>query len=300
MTSKSISLSVRPRGKPVKNLPDQTEIKTDATLHDLYHRLAASSNVSLHRLRITKGNDGSLIPNTTDVTIDRLGLREQSVVYIKDLGPQIAWRTVFLIEYLGPILIHPLLYLTLAPSPASSLQTLTLLLVTLHFVKRELETLFVHRFSAATMPVRNVFKNSAHYWLLAGVNLAFWAYRPSSPTARPSNPWITYPAVALYAVSELGNLATHLTLRNLRGEGSTARGIPSGIGFGLVTCPNYMFEVFAWLAIWLVTWSAAAGLFVVVAGVQMALWAKKKETRYRKEFGSQYVKKKYAMIPGII
>jgi len=32
------------------------------------------------------------------------------IVLFKDLGPQIAWRTVFIIEYLGPLLIHPLFY----------------------------------------------------------------------------------------------------------------------------------------------------------------------------------------------
>lgn len=172
-------------------------------------------------------------------------------------------------------------------------------MITAHFFKRELETVFVHRFSLATMPVRNIFKNSAHYWVFAGALIAYFTYSPTAPTAKPSNPLITYPALAMYIVGELGNLNTHLVLASLRSPGGTERGIPKGLGFDLVTCPNYMFETLAWLGIWLVNWSLSTGVFIVLAVGQMALWAKKKENRYRKEMPGRYQKKRYAMIPGI-
>lgn len=171
--------------------------------------------------------------------------------------------------------------------------------VTLHFFKRELETLFIHRFSAATMPLFNIFKNSAHYWLLAGLNLAFWIYRPNSPTGASSNPYITYPAVLLYAIGELGNFNAHITLRNLRRVGTTDRGIPRGGAFELVTCPNYMFEALIWIAVGMVTWSWSAVFFALVAIGQMGLWAQKKENKYRREFGSKYRKKRWVILPGI-
>jgi very-long-chain enoyl-CoA reductase len=87
-------------------------------------------------------------------------------VVVKDLGPQISWKTVFLIEYAGPMLIHPLFYILMGPSQKSLVQFVVMAMITLHFLKRELETLFVHRFSHATMPFMNVFKNSFHYWVL--------------------------------------------------------------------------------------------------------------------------------------
>ncbi|TKA62849.1 hypothetical protein B0A49_11569, partial [Cryomyces minteri] len=183
-TLQPVTLLVRPRGKPIRNLPEAASLTLLSSTADLYQRLAAQSGCSVHRLRIIKGSDGSGLPNSKDVTIDRTGLRDQSTVYVKDLGPQIAWRTVFIVEYLGPLLIHPLLYLLRpylynnAPASPSSLQTLSLILISLHFVKRELETLFVHRFSLATMPARNIVKNSAHYWIFAGANLAYWIYAP--------------------------------------------------------------------------------------------------------------------------
>lgn len=324
MASKVIELQIRPRGtspntplypnqtdnpsigKPIKSLPDSISIDSAASTAQLYEDLAKKSNFSIHQLRITKGSDGHAINNTKDVTVHSTGVRDQSTIYVKDLGPQIGWRTVFVIEYAGPIIIHPLVYAlrpyiySSAPSQGSHLQALTLLLIVGHFVKRELETLLVHRFSASTMPFRNVFKNSFHYWVLAGANIAAWAYAPSSPTARAPNMAIMYAGILLYALGELGNLQTHLTLMNLRSPGSTERAIPRGALFDMVTCPNYMTETVSWLGIWLVSnFNLAVLLFVVIAVGQMMLWAKKKESRYRKEFGSKYKKKRFAMLPGI-
>lgn len=205
------------------------------------------------------------------------------------------------------MLIHPLFYF-LRPyiysgvtGPPSELQALSCVLLTLHFAKRELETLFVHRFSNATMPARNIFKNSGHYWIFGGFNIAYWIYRPDAPTAAPrTNPLIYYGAILLFLVGELGNLSTHLTLRGLRSSGGTERGIPKGFGFGLVTCPNYMFETIAWVGIWLASWSLSTGVFVVIAVAQMAAWALKKEKRYRKEFGDKYQRKRFSMLPGLV
>ncbi|CAF9935518.1 3-oxo-5a-steroid 4- dehydrogenase [Imshaugia aleurites] len=303
MAAQKLTLAVRPRGKPVKKLPEEVSIPANGRASELYNQLALEAGTTIHRLRITKGSDGAFIPNTQHLKINLTGLREQSTIYVKDLGPQIAWRTVFLVEYLGPLLIHPLLYLIL-PSTASGsgpsyLQTLTLTLVCLHFVKRELETLFVHRFSSATMPAFNIFKNSAHYWLLSGLNMAYWIYLPSAPAAQESGPMITVPGLALFIIGELGNLSNHLTLRNLRSSGGAERGIPQGLGFGLVTCPNYMFETLAWVGIALVSWSWSTVLFAVIAAAQMGVWAKKKEMRYRQDFGDRYQKKRFSMLPGI-
>ncbi|KAL9637962.1 MAG: hypothetical protein Q9164_001868 [Protoblastenia rupestris] len=324
MAQERITLSVRPRGKqdctrelsafeslfdaflgkPVKKLPEEVTVPSSGSATELYNELAAKSDTSVHRLRITKGSDGALIPNSKDLLITSTGLRHQSTIYAKDLGPQISWRTVFVVEYLGPLIIHPLLYAYIPytankTDTPSYLQTLSLILVMLHFAKRELETLFVHRFSAATMPAFNIFRNSAHYWLLSGLNMAYWIYRPDSPTTAESNALIAYIGLALFAIGELGNLSTHITLRNLRSSGSAERGIPQGLGFNLVTCPNYMFEAIVWAGFALVSRSLSVLPFAVMAIGQMAVWARKKEARYRKDFGAKYQRKRYSMIPGV-
>lgn len=152
------------------------------------------------------------------------------------------------------------------------------------------------------MPFIYIFRNCAYYWLLAGVNIAFWTYRPAASiaTSSPSsNPSIIYPALILYLVGQLGNLSTHLTLRKLRSSGGTERGIPRGWAFELVTCPNYMFEIIAWVGIVLVSWSLSTIVFISVGIGFMGAWGKKKEGKYRREFGGKYRKKRYVMLPGI-
>ncbi|KAK5135985.1 hypothetical protein LTR08_004239 [Meristemomyces frigidus] len=305
MASKPVTLKVQSRGKRIPKLPTETSIYIQGSGSDLYERVAKETGLSVHRLRITKGDDGKPVPNHKKSTIASTGLENGSVIQVKDLGPQIAWRTVFVIEYLGPLLIHPLFYFLRpyiykgAPSEPSTLQTLTCVTITLHFLKRELETLFVHRFSNATMPATNIFKNSFHYWVLAGLLIAYFSYSPTSASAASSNPLLTYAGLALFAVGELGNLNSHMVLRGLRSPGGTERGVPKGLGFDLVTCPNYLFETIAWAGILIVNRSWSTAVFIAVAVAQMALWAKKKESRYRKELGGQYQKKRYSMVPGV-
>ena len=282
-------------------------VESDASTSDLYSKLASQAQSSVHRLRVTKGSDGSLVSSDGKTTIYSTGLRDQSTVYVKDLGPQISWQTVFIVEYLGPLLIHPAFYF-LQPyiygknAYPSLSQSTFFALICLHFVKRELETLFVHRFSLATMPARNIFKNCAHYWILGGLNIAPWVYRPSAPTATQSpNTVLLYSGIVIYVIGELGNLSSHLTLKGLRSAGGKERGIPQGVFFRLVTCPNYMFEILAWFGMYFVSnLSWALLVMLVVSAGQMIIWGKKKERRYRKEFGDKYKKKRSTVLPGII
>lgn len=230
-----------------------------------------------------------------------------------------SWTTVFLIEYSGPLFIHLLFPFVLRPylynlslpylpfskslPPLTTSQLLASAMIVLHFAKREYETLFIHRFSLATMPMFNIFKNSAHYWILSGVWMAYWIYGPTSPTAleTPLTRNLDIVGLVLYLFGEISNFHTHVTLSKLRSPGGTERGIPKGYGFGLVTCPNYMFEMISWVGVLLVTRSGVAMLpFIVTAFVQMYFWAVKKEKALRAEFPKEYRRKRYAILPGIM
>ncbi|KAH9015271.1 hypothetical protein EDB83DRAFT_2440249 [Lactarius deliciosus] len=209
----------------------------------------------------------------------------ETKLVVKDLGPQVSWRTVFLTEYAGPLVIHPLLYhlpnvFYRGQVQHSQLQKsdgvfvgYVYAMAVLHFAKRELETLFVHRFSHATMPLRNIFKNSFHYHVLSGLFLAYPIYGPTYSANSPyirgtlrASPQFLWSCAAIWLFAELSNLSTHLTLRNLRPPGTRKRAIPHGYGFGLVS---------------------------------MTSWAAKKQRAYKKEFGKDYPRKRKAMFPFI-
>ncbi|KIW06460.1 uncharacterized protein PV09_02902 [Verruconis gallopava] len=316
MATKELILTVKPRGKPIKRLPKEASLPPLRSTSDLYSQIGQKTGYSVHRLRITK-EDGTLVPYSDDTTLSGVGLTDSSTIIVKDLGPQLSWRLVFIVEYLGPLFIHPAIFYlrpyiypvpSLTPSEIpepSQLQQLSMALCVVHFIKRELETIFVHRFSAATMPLFNIFKNSGHYWLLAGANIAYWTYSPNSVAQQHAKLDLTQDpltavGLVMFTVGELFNLYTHIVLSNLRPKGTTTRGIPKGFSFGIVTCPNYMWEVVSWTGIWIVTRSWSTFFFLVVAAAQMAAWAMKKERRYRKEFGDKYKKKRFVMLPGVV
>lgn len=241
-------------------------------------------------------------------TLDKYEIKDNTIITFKDLGPQISWRNVFIIEYLGPLIIHPMFYFlqkvfykdVVEHTPV---QKICFLFIMIHFLKREFETVAVHRFSNNTMPIRNIFKNSFHYWVLSGINLAYWVYKPgftsgALPAAQSTIGMIL--CCILWVYSEVSNLLTHIILRNLRPAGSRVRKIPYGYGFNVTTCPNYFFETLAWLAICFLTGSISAWFFTIVAFAQMYQWAVKKRNNYIKEFGSSFPKKRTAIIPFLL
>ena len=149
-------------------------------------------------------------------------------------------------------------------------------MVVLHFLKREFETLFVHRFSADTMPFVYIFRNSGHYWALAGIVFGYVMYHPAFSHSQRTSTQLAL-AIVGYTYAELSNLFTHVSLRRLRPEGSRVRQIPRGYGFdwpfGGISCANYFFEIMAWvvIALWSGCWAVVP--FLVTAIFFMDRWA---------------------------
>jgi hypothetical protein len=77
---------ITPPGRPIKGLPETITVDSDAPASEIFRKIATVSKFSIHRLRVTKGSDGSAIPNAAGVSVHQTGLRNKSAVDVKDLG----------------------------------------------------------------------------------------------------------------------------------------------------------------------------------------------------------------------
>ena len=310
-----VSIEILLRSKNIKGLVTERKggLSPNALNENLVDELSQKNSISKYRIRLTvKDDNGKQVALNAQADLKDITKTGTIAIYVKDLGPQISWRTVYVIEYLGPLLIHPLIYFVQriygkGSYEHSETQWIAFWISVLHFLKREYETVYVHKFSNATMPAFNIFKNSFHYWILSGFNLAFFIYRPSSDPY--TSDWkkyffrvyelpsgIKYILALLWAFAELSNLKTHLTLSSLRNESNPRNyAIPYGYGFDLVSCPNYFFESLAWFFYACLVGNWSAWLFLIIATGQMWVWAVKRHKRYLKTFGDDYKKLKRAI-----
>jgi very-long-chain enoyl-CoA reductase len=229
-------------------------------------------------------------------------------LYIRDLGPQIAWKTVFFFEYAGPLFVYPLFYFRpsfiygrgASSRPIEQVVTLALICHSIHYAKRLFETQYIHRFSNGTMPIMNLFKNCSYYWGFA----AFMSYFINHPqyTAPTFGPSQVFLGLVGFTISELGNFSIHLLLRNLRPAGTKERKIPYPnsnpltLLYNYVSCPNYTYEVYSWIFFTIMTQCFPVALFTLAGFMQMKIWAAGKHKAYKNEFPN-YPKNRKPIIP---
>ena len=123
------------------------------------------------------------------------------------------------------------------------------MLLIVHFAKRCLESLFVHRYSG-TMPLSTSVFIGIYYTIVA---ISIASLRCVSP-----QPKAAAIGIALFVVGSAGNLYHHWLLARLRPANSTTTSktdrvkqykVPTGGLFDHVAMPHYLFELVAWLGI---------------------------------------------------
>lgn len=78
------------------------------TIKELKVQIQTSKKISVHRQALKLDVKGKTLSDSD--TIDSLDLRSGSKIYLRDLGPQIGWSTVFLAEYAGPLVVYLWVY----------------------------------------------------------------------------------------------------------------------------------------------------------------------------------------------
>lgn len=215
------------------------------------------------------------------------GNKDQFIVVFKDLGPQVKYSTLFFWEYLGPLILYPVFYYYPVyrflgykeERVFHQVQTYAMYYWCFHYFKRIMETFFVHRFSHATSPLANVFRNCAYYWTFG----AWIAYYVNHPLYTPVDDLQMKIGFGFGLLCQISNFYCHILLRNLRG--SDANGgyqIPRGFLFNFVTCANYTTEIYQWLGFNVATQTVAGYVFMVVAASIMTNWALAKHRRLKK------------------
>jgi len=281
--------------------------ESNSTVLDVKYAIQKQKkNLYPDRLEVRLEQKGKGLKDDDD--LEKLNIKTGDKLYVKDLGPQIGWITVFLAEYAGPLAIY--LWMYQRPwlfygddanlKPYSFCTSIAAGCWTFHYAKRLLETVFVHRFSHATMPIFNLFKNCSYYWGFT----AYVAYHVNHPLFTPPSEMQMYAALGGFIFCEWGNLSIHVALRNLRPPGTKERRIPYPSSnpftalFNFVSCPNYTYEFGAWLSFTILTQCLPAGFFALAGIYQMSLWALGKHRNYKKEF-SNYPKRK-AIFPFVL
>lgn len=307
-------ITIKSRSRSLKDTELQLSKGKVPTLEEVLSKISSNNRgISKYRLRLTYSKESKQVPITNDAFFQD---NEHSELFVKDLGPQVAWRLVFFIEYLGPILIHSLMYyLSTRPdmierfhkynAPRSPmLNKVAYYMVLAHYVKREFETLFVHQFSLATMPLFNIFKNSFHYWILNGaISLGYFGYGFFFSDNTLSNVYGKLhigslgTLIGLFVLSESWNFYIHLKLRRWgdyqKKIGNKDKRVPINGGlFSIFVAPNYTFETWAWIWFTVVfKMNLFAVFFLFVSAGQMYLWAQKKNKKYgtRRSFLIPYI-----------
>ena len=278
----------------------------------IYNSLNLSSQISLNRLGIMIATKKESKEVKTFLSDDYQKLifydgvsDPNTIYYLKDIGPQINYRLVYILEYLGPLVFsiiffarYALIYMKNNPDKQLQTHILCYFFMTLfHYSKRIIESLFVHIFSRTTMPLPNLFKNCAYYWGIFGILCGYTLFNPYSKDLT----WFKVPRyffIAFFFSAEIKNLQTHIILREVKIKGKGKKYMPpKREGFELCTCANYMWEFFAWVSFSIFSCNIFVIIFTICGFLQMKQWALKKHKEMKRVFGEKYSKDIYAFIP---
>ncbi|CAM0905357.1 unnamed protein product [Alopecurus aequalis] len=166
-----------------------------------------------------------------------------------------------------------------------------------HFLKRVLEVLFIHRYSG-NMPLNTALLISSSY-LFSTITMIYAQHLAVGLPDPPTD--LLYLGVILFAVGIAGNFYHHYLLSQLRKGGEDDKGykIPRGGLFELVTCPHYLFEITGFFGFAMISQTVYA--LAMASGTAAYLVGRSFATRrwYKSKF-EEFPTKIKALVPYIL
>lgn len=88
----------------------KVQVNADSTIKDVKDKIHQNVKKSLYPDRQAIKLEAKGITLKDEDTVKSLNLESGSKLYVKDLGPQISWKNVFLAEYAGPLFVYLWVY----------------------------------------------------------------------------------------------------------------------------------------------------------------------------------------------
>ena len=280
----------------------------------IYNELNLSSQLPINKLGIMLSvkKDGKEIKTFLSDDSAKLSFYEgvespEALFHLKNIGAQIDYRLVYILEYLGPLLLSFLFFLRYYVvyknnNQGKELQTHVVfyfLMSFIHFSKRIYESIYVHIFSRTAMPLSNLFKNCAYYLGIFGIlccSSLFNQYQKDLTFMKVPR----YFCILFFVSGELANYNTHMILRDIKLNKKGKKDMPPlKEGFEWVTCANYLWELLSWISFCVFSLNSFVVLFTICGFIQMREWALKKHIEMKKAHGENY-KIKFSFVPYIV
>ncbi len=287
--------------------PVKVPLNYNDKIRDIINFIKVKFSISLSSNRIgiffTNGNGKKVYLTNKEKTLSSYNFEENNELYVKDFGIQVDWRLVYIVEYLGPLFIFPFFFFFNISKNSSLIQNISLVMGIFHFTKRIYESIFVHKFSRDTMPIKNLFVNIIYYWILFGVCCGFTlfndSYNENLRLFNISNLRLLFAVLFFYF--EYKNYKCHIVQKTAKEESNGEYKILPGVeGFQYVSCANYFWEFLSWLMFSFFTGKWSFYLFTFAGLYIMTKWALEKHANFRNLFKEKYPKERKAIIPFIL
>ncbi|KAJ9545949.1 hypothetical protein OSB04_025656 [Centaurea solstitialis] len=191
----------------------------------------------------------------------------------KPQGIKVSSRTGMLILY-TPAFLAGVASFFIFPAAGGDLRFVLLkFAVTFHFFKRDMEVLFVHKYSGGmvlgSVILISIFYFSAAIGLIVVHYLSLGLQEPSID--------LKYIGLIVFILGIFGNFYHHSLLSKLRKTNEKGYKIPQGGLFNYVICPHYLFEILIFVGISFISQTPLA--FACTFGDSLYLIARSYETR---------------------